>query len=66
MQNRYPAIEKLCKRLGIMKDDAEWAGLIAVAVAALHAASKPNSDAIKSIATDKDDAIGGEASIESI
>jgi len=48
LQDRYPAIEKLCKRLGITKDDAEWAGLVAAGVAAIQAASKPNSDASKS------------------
>ena len=27
LQDRYPAITALCKRLGITKDDAEWRGL---------------------------------------
>jgi len=48
LQDRYPAITALCKRLGITKDDAEWAGLVAAGVAAIQAASKPNSDASKS------------------
>lgn len=65
LQDRYPAITALCKRLGITKDDAEWAGLIAAGVAALQAARQPNSDASQSTETDKDNPVGGEASVGS-
>jgi len=65
LQDRYPAIEKLCKRLGITKADAEWAELIAAGVAALQAASKSNSDASKPQGTGEGDPVGGDASVES-
>ncbi len=65
LQDRYPAITALCKRLGITKDDAEWAGLIAAGVAALQAARQPNSDASQSTETDKDNPVGGDASVGS-
>ena len=63
LQDRYPAIEKLCKRLGITKNDAEWAGLIAAGVAALQAASKSNSDASNPKDADEGDPVGGDASV---
>ena len=66
LQDRYPAIEKLCKRLGITKDDAEWAELIAVAVAAIQTAGKSNSDASLPNATNGSDPVGGDARVESI
>ena len=65
LQDRYPAIEKLCKRLGITKDDVEWAGLIAAGVAALQQAGMPNSDASQPKATDRSDPVGGDASVSS-
>ena len=65
LQDRYPAIEKLCKRLGITKDNAEWAGLIAAGVAAIQAATKSNSDASKPDATNESDPVGGDASVSS-
>ena len=66
LQDRYPAIEKLCKRLGIIKDDAEWSELVAVAVAAIQAAGKPHSDASLPNATNGSDPVGGDARVESI
>ena len=63
LQDRYPAIEKLCKRLGITKDDFEWSELIAIAVATIQQASKPNSDASKSQGTDEGDPVSGDASV---
>ena len=65
LQDRYPAITALCKRLGITKDDAEWAGLIAAGIAAIQAASKPNSDASNPQGTGEADPVGGDASVSS-
>jgi len=65
LQDRYPAIEKLCKRLGITKDDFEWSELIAIAVATIQQASKPNSDASNPQGTGEADPVGGDASVSS-
>ncbi len=66
LQDRYPAIEKLCKRLGITKDDAEWAELIAVAVAAIQTAGKPNLAGGMPPGTGGGDPVGGDANIRSV
>lgn len=66
LQDRYPAIEKLCKRLGIIKDDAEWSELIAVAVAAIQTAGKPDLAGGMPPGTGGGDPVGGDARVESI